>query len=345
MKCVNHEAVIDSIMEQYEKACMDMSVVYGPYSVGKTYIAKELQNRLTSNHVVYLLGRLANESVHIRSIERGLDMPSGSFRTLEEALRRVFQMSVDKHMMFIIDDYPALVDTAPQVPILLRELMETYRDYGKMFVLLMGTHVDELKGRILGESSLIAPYIHSHFKVEPFTFDDVRALGWNYTDEDLAKLYHVTGGMPGNLVHIDPTASVDDNIVRLFFRPEGALYMEPQRLLMRYIRNAGAANAILYALAQLDKPFYTELCHASELKSGTFATRMADLLDMAIIGRLQGGSRGPLRYSDYHFVNTMFQFWFEYVFPYMEDIHCGDGQHVYDTMVKPVFAKNLSLVY
>ena len=58
---------------------------------------------------------------------------------------------------------------------------------------------------------------------------------------------------------------------------------------MRYIRNVGAANAILYALAQLDKPFYTELCHASELKSGTFATRMADLLDMEIIGRIQGG--------------------------------------------------------
>lgn len=334
MKCVNHEAVIDSIMEQYEKACMDMSVVHGPYSVGKTYIAKELQNRLTSNHVVYLLGRLANESVHIRSIERELDMPSGSFRTLEEALRRVFQMSVDKHMMFIIDDYPALVDTAPQVPILLRELMETYRDYGKMFVLLMGTHVDELKGRILGESSLIAAYIHNYFKVNPFTLDDVRALGWNYTDEDFTKLYHVTGGMPGNLVHIDPALSVDENIVRLFFRPQGILCTEPQRLLMRYIRNVGAANAILYALAQLDKPFYTELCHASELKSGTFATRMADLLDMEIIGRIQGGSRGPLRYADYHFVNTMFQFWYQFVFPNLEEINCGQGQFIYDTIAK-----------
>ena len=335
MKCVNHEAVIDSIMEQYEKACMDMSVVYGPYSVGKTYIAKELQNRLTSNHVVYLLGRLANESVHIRSIERGLDMPSGSFCTLEEALRRVFQMSVDKHMMFIIDDYPALVDTAPQVPILLRELMETYRDHGKVFVLLMGNHVEELKGRILGESSLIAAYIHNYFKVNPFTLDDVRALGWNYTDEDLVKLYHVTGGMPGNLVHIDPALSVDENIVRLFFRPQGILCTEPQRLLMRYIRNVGAANAILYALAQLDKPFYTELCHASELKSGTFATRMADLLDMEIIGRIQGGSRGPLRYADYHFVNTMFQFWYEFVFPNLEEINCGQGQYIYDTIAKP----------
>ena len=335
MKCSNHEAVIDSIMEQYKKACMDMSVVYGPYSVGKTYIAKELQNRLTSNHVVYLLGRLANESVHIRSIERELDMPSGSFRTLEEALRRVFQMSVDKHMMFIIDDYPALVDTAPQVPILLRELMETYRDYGKTFVLLMGTHVDELKGRILGESSLIAAYIHNYFKVNPFTLDDVRALGWDYTDEDLVKLYHVTGGMPGNLVHIDPALSVDENIVRLFFKPQGILCTEPQRLLMRYIRNVGAANAILYALAQLDKPFYTELCHASELKSGTFATRMADLLDMKIIGRIQGGSRGPLRYADYHFVNTMFQFWYQFVFPNLEEINCGQGQYIYDTIAKP----------
>lgn len=345
MKCSNHEAVIDAIMELYNQDRMEMSVVHGPYSVGKTYIARVLQARLGKGHTIYLLGRLANESIHIRSIERELKVPSGSFKTLEDALRGVFQASLDKRIMLIIDDYPSFVDTVPQAPIILRDLMETYRDHGKVFVLLMGTHVDELKGRILGESSLIAPYIHSHFKVEPFTIDDVRALGWNYTDEDLAKLYHVTGGMPGNLVHIDPTASVDDNIVRLFFRPEGALYMEPQRLLMRYIRNAGAANAILYALAQLDKPFYTELCHASELKSGTFATRMADLLDMAIIGRLQGGSRGPLRYSDYHFVNTMFQFWFEYVFPYMEDIHCGDGQHVYDTMVKPVFAKNLSLVY
>ena len=335
MKCSNHEAVIDAIMEQYNQGRMEMSVVHGPYSVGKTYIARELQMRLGKDHTVYLLGRLANESIHIRSIERELKVPSGSFKNLEDALRGVFQVSLDKRILFIIDDYPSFVDTVPQAPIILRDLMETYRDHGKVFVLLMGTHVDELKGRILGESSLIAACIQSYFKVNPFTLDDVRALGWDYTDEDLAKLYHVTGGMPGNLVHIDPALSVDENIMRLFFKPHGILCMEPQRLLMRYIRNTGAANAILYALAQLDKPFYTELCHASELKSGTFATRMADLLDMEIIGRIQGGSRGPLRYADYHFVNTMFQFWYQFVFPNLEEINCGQGQYIYDTVAKP----------
>ena len=335
MKCSNHEAVVDAIVEQYNQGRMEMSVVHGPYSVGKTYIARELQNRLGKNHTIYLLGRLANESIHIRSIERALEVPTGEYKTLEDALRGVFQASLDKRILLIIDDYPSFVDTAPQAPLVLRDLMETYRDHGNIFVLLMGTHVDELKGRILGESSLIATYIHSYFKVNPCTPDDVRALGWDYTDEDLVKLYHVTGGMPGNLVHIDPSLSVDENIVRLFFKPQGLLCMEPQRLLMRYIRNVGAANAILYALAQLDKPFYTELCHASELKSGTFATRMADLLDMEIIGRIQGGSRGPLRYADYHFVNTMFQFWYQFVFPHLEEINCGQGQYIYNTIAKP----------
>ena len=339
MKCSNHEAVVDAIVEQYNQGRMEMSVVHGPYSVGKTYIARELQNRLGKNHTIYLLGRLANESIHIRSIERALEVPTGEYKTLEDALRGVFQASLDKRILLIIDDYPSFVDTAPQAPLVLRDLMETYRDHGNVFVLLMGTHVDQLKGRILGESSLIATYIHSYFKVNPCTPDDVRALGWDYTDEDLAKLYHVTGGMPGNLVHIDPSLSVDENIMRLFFKPHGILCMEPQRLLMRYIRNVGAANAILYALAQLDKPFYTELCHASELKSGTFATRMADLLDMEIIGRIQGGSRGPLRYADYHFVNTMFQFWYQFVFPHLEEINCGHGQHIYDSIAKPALNK------
>ena len=227
MKCSNHEAVIDAIMELYNQDRMEMSVVHGPYSVGKTYIARALQARLGKGHTIYLLGRLANESIHIRSIERELKVPSGSFKTLEDALRGVFQASLDKRIMLIIDDYPSFVDTVPQAPIILRDLMETYRDHGKVFVLLMGTHVDELKGRILGESSLIAAYIHNYFKVNPFTLDDVRALGWDYTDEDLVKLYHVTGGMPGNLVHIDPALSVDENIVRLFFRPQGILCTEP----------------------------------------------------------------------------------------------------------------------
>ena len=339
MKCSNHEAVVDAIVEKYNQGRMEMSVVHGPYSVGKTYIARELQNRLGKNHTIYLLGRLANESIHIRSIERALEVPTGEYKTLEDALRGVFQASLDKRILLIIDDYPSFVDTAPQAPLVLRDLMENYRDHGNIFVLLMGTHVDQLKGRILGESSLIATYIHSYFKVNPFTLDDVRALGWDCTDEDLAKIYYVTGGMAGNLVHIDPALSVDENIVRLFFKPQGLLCMEPQRLLMRYIRNVGAANAILYALAQLDKPFYTELCHASELKSGTFATRMADLLDMEIIGRIQGGSRGPLRYADYHFVNTMFQFWYQFVFPHLEEINCGHGQHIYDTIAKPALNK------
>ena len=101
MKCSNHEVVIDAIMELYNQDRMEMSVVHGPYSVGKTYIARVLQARLGKGHTIYLLGRLANESIHIRSIERELKVPSGSFKTLEDALRGVFQASLDKRIMLM----------------------------------------------------------------------------------------------------------------------------------------------------------------------------------------------------------------------------------------------------
>ena len=70
MKCSNHEAVIDAIMELYNQDRMEMSVVHGPYSVGKTYIARALQARLGKDHTIYLLGRLANESIHILHIKK-----------------------------------------------------------------------------------------------------------------------------------------------------------------------------------------------------------------------------------------------------------------------------------
>ena len=81
---------------------------------------------------------------------------------------------------------------------------------GKVFRTSHGNPCGRIKRANLRRSSLIAAYIHNYFKVNPFTLDDVRALGWDYTDEDLVKLYHVTGGMPGNLVHIDPALSVDE---------------------------------------------------------------------------------------------------------------------------------------
>lgn len=336
MKCIGHERVIDALSNQYDEGRMEISVVHGPYQVGKTYIAIELEKR---HDAVYMMGRMANETTHVEALSKALNLPRDAFSSLEEAFTCVFEESLKRRMMLIIDDYPALVDAVPQAPILLRDMMSRYGEYGQLFIVVIGTSVDQLKGRIIGEASLIAPFVRNYHEVAPLTVDDVRALPWHFSDDESTIIHRITNGMPSYLAHIDARLSLEDNVIELFFKPTGVLFSEPQRILGRDIRNLSAANAILSSLAKMDKPFYMELSNASEIKSGTFATRLGDLMEMHIVGRVQGGSRGPLKYSDYHFTNTMFEFWYTYVFPNLEDIYRGKGAQVYKGAVKSYFIK------
>ncbi len=60
---------------------------------------------------------------------------------------------------------------------------------------------------------------------------------WNY------------GGVANNLSMIDPEKSIDDNIVRLFFRTDGYLYDETRNLLTQEFSDISTVNNIVEQIA------------------------------------------------------------------------------------------------
>ena len=76
------------------------------------------------------------------------------------------------------------------------------------------------------------------------------------------------------------------------------------------MKNITGANAILTGLARLERPYYVELLQESQIKSGTFTSRLNDLISMGLVGRIQASNRGNAKYADYHFTNSMFHFWY-----------------------------------
>ena len=101
------------------------------------------------------------------------------------------------------------------------------------------------------------------------------------------------------------------------------------------MKNITGANAILTGLASLERPYYVELLQESQIKSGTFTSRLNDLMSMGLVGRIQASNRGNAKYADYHFTNSMFHFWYRYVYKYWGDIVRGYGADVYYNHVKP----------
>ncbi len=77
----------------------------------------------------------------------------------------------------VIDDYPSLVEAVPQFPIHLRDLLDTYKDTSRLNIILMANGLEQLDGRIIGDRSLIAPFVSEYLEVKPFSLVDMKSFG------------------------------------------------------------------------------------------------------------------------------------------------------------------------
>ena len=217
----------------------------------------------------------------------------------------------------------------------LQDLLDTYKDTSRLNIILMANGLEQLDGRIIGDRSLIGPFVSEYLEVKPFSLVDMKSLGLHYAKDDLRTVFAVTGGLPAYVQYFDNGESIDTNIINLFFSVTGALFEETQYILHRDMKNITGANAILTGLASLERPYYVELLQESQIKSGTFTSRLNDLMSMGLVGRIQASNRGNAKYADYHFTNSMFHFWYRYVYKYWGDIVRGYGADVYYNHVKP----------
>ncbi|MFQ8977672.1 MAG: AAA family ATPase, partial [Veillonella sp.] len=243
MNFVGRAEIIESIQSRIAMNQMSLCVVYGPHRSGKSYVASQLVRR---HKALYLAGRMANEAIHVADMNRALEarfVPTDEqdkfepITSLQEAFEGLFESSVKTPQTVVIDDYPSLVEAVPQFPIHLRDLLDTYKETSQLNIILMANGLEQLDGRIIGDRSLIGPYVSEYFEVKPFSLVDMKSLGLHYAKDDLRTVFAVTGGLPAYVQYFDNGESIDTNIINLFFSVSGALFEETQHILHRDMKN------------------------------------------------------------------------------------------------------------
>ncbi len=191
---------------------------------------------------LYLAGRMANEAIHVADMNRALEarfVPTdeqGQIRTRSLAckrpLRGYLKSSVKTPQTVVIDDYPSLVEAVPQFPIHLRDLLDAYRETSHLNIILMANGLEQLDGRIIGDRSLIGPYVSEILRGETVLLGGHEILrAFHYAKDDLRTVFAVTGGLPAYVQYFDNGESIDTNIINLFFSVSGALFEETQHIL------------------------------------------------------------------------------------------------------------------
>lgn len=157
----------------------------------------------------------------------------------------------------------------------------------------------------------------------------------SYTNEEQAVLYGATGGIPEYLSRIRQEKTVDENIIDLFFDESGRLFDEPSNLLKQELREPATYHSIISAIAG-GASRLNEIATKTGLETSGCSSQLSSLIKLEIVEKevpvteTSGGRKTLYKLND-----SMFLFWYRFVRPNLSSIMRGNGEMVYEKMVKP----------
>ena len=146
-------------------------------------------------------------------------------------------------------NYPYWAEKDEDLLSVLQKYIDTVWNDKKLKVILCGSALSFMENKVLSEKSPLFGRRDSQIKLEAFDYLDSAKFVPNYSNEDKAICYGITGGVAKYISMIDPEKSIDENIIRLFFKTDGYFYDEIRNFLTQEFLDISLVNNIVEQIA------------------------------------------------------------------------------------------------
>ncbi len=318
-----------------------LGVVYGRRRCGKSRLLREI---LPPARAVYYVGddREGNLQRASLAVEIGRLLPGFERVTYPDwdALLARWWQEAPPGTVLALDEFPALVAVARELPSLLQKRLDRESERG-LHLLLSGSSQRMMQGLVLDRTAPLFGRASEILKISPLPAGWIQEALDLPSPEQAIESYAIWGGTPRYWELAGDHPDLKAAIRSLVLSPLGVLNEEPSRLLLDDMRDTTQAASILSLIGQG--------CHRiSEIaarlgKPATALSRpLQRLLELDLITREvpfaeepRGGKRTLYKISD-----PFLRFWFRYVevnrsrlgagqvAAVEEDIHQQMGHHV-----------------
>ena len=183
---------------------------------------------------------------------------------------------------------------------------------------------------MLSEKSPLFGRRTGQHKLLPFNYFEATAFYPNFSDEEKAIAYAVTGGIPKYLRLFDDQYSIDINLIENFFTPDSILYEEPYNLLNQEVNEPAIYNAIITAIATGTSNF-NKIADKAHIENSLCSQYMKALLDMGIVKKeIPFGEKEGSRKTIYLLNDGMFRFWYRFIHKNLSQIEMRRGEVVFN---------------
>ena len=144
-----------------------------------------------------------------------------SFNTIEAVFDFINKNIGEDKLILVIDELPYWAEKDDALLSILQKYIDTVWKGKNLKIILCGSALSFMENKVLSEKSPLFGRWDSQIKLEAFHYLDAAKFVPGYSNEDKAICYGITGGVAKYLAMIDQAKSIDENIVRLFFRIDG----------------------------------------------------------------------------------------------------------------------------
>ena len=341
---------LNKLNSMYQSDQFEFAVFYGRRRVGKTTLINEFcKGKKAIYHVAVEAAERENLNLFSESIFKATvnsNISTGMrFSDFQDLLDYVDSICKNERLILVIDEYPYLAASYPPISSMIQAHIDHVWKNSKLFLILCGSSMSFMEYQVLGYKSPLYGRRTAQFKIRPFTYFESCQMLQEFSPEDRAILYGVTGGIPEYLSRINARLSMDENLIQLFFEESGRLYEEPSNLLKQELREPATYHSIISAIAQGASKL-NEIATKVNIPTSAASSFLSSLISLGLVRKeVPVTEMENSRKTIYLLEDQMFRFWYRFVSVNVSSISWGIGRQVYWERVKPQLNDYMGLVF
>lgn len=328
---------IQKLNTLYNRPQFSFVFLYGRYGTGKTQLVREFCKGKPALFFTAqeMLPSRALETFH-REVVHSLHPAKkpAPFTNWTQAFSYISDISFTHRLIFVLDEFQYLMQRDPSFAEAFTYAVHHSFPTGKIFLIVTSSAPAYAKS--LMEAPVTPPFeaVTARARLERVPFYTCQPYFSGYTPIEQLTLYGITGGLPANLLLLDPKRTADENIISAFFHRDSPLLFLPQTWLHRELREISTYNLLLEIIAN-DCARLADIAAAADIGTNKCAKYLNVLIDLGLLKKEFPAAGDVQKRVRYIFADHMMRFWYRFVFPNISSILFNRGEHIYTEYVKP----------
>ena len=335
---IGRERELSYLNEFYNRSGLGMMVIYGRRRIGKsTLIAEFVKDKKTIFYTATKVGKERNLELFSKQVTDVFlpGIENISFQTVDAIFDFIEKSITDEKIVLVIDELPYWAEKDEALLSVLQKYMDTVWHDKNLKIILCGSALSFMENKVLSEKSPLFGRRDAQIKLDAFDYLDSARFVPNYSNEEKAICYGITGGVAKYLSMIDASKSLDENIMRLFFRADGYLYDETRNLLTQEFSDITLVNNIIEQIATGANTVNVIANKIGE-KEPTILYSLEKLMNVGLIEKRKCITEEKnKKKTQYILKDHMFKFWYKFVPKAVSVVEMGRGELYYQKVVKP----------